>query len=130
MASSSSSNICKFLLAEPIKRNTWMTSEQGTLNSSAKTGENHEHSVETPSNIPTNSNDDVPNDDSPSSSIAEEYDDDFVDNYDDGEPSDVINPINKLDTECHGIVNSKFEPLTNEISKANDTNYSCKYKMW
>lgn len=129
MASSSSSNICKLLLAEPIKRNTWMTSERRTLNSSAKIGENHENSVETSSNIPKNSDDDLSND-SESSSIAEEYDDDFVvDNYDDGKPTDVINPINKLDTKCHGTVDSKFEQLTNGISKKDDSKPS-KYKMW
>lgn len=105
-----------------------MTSEQETLNTSAKTGENHENSVETTSNIQENSNDDLSND-SPSSSIAEEYDDDFVDNYDDGESTDVINPISKLDTECHGIMDSKYEPLTNEISKKDNSN-SSKYKMW
>lgn len=99
-----------------------MISEQGTL-----TGENHDNSVETSSNIQKNSNDDLSND-SPSSSIAEEYDDDFVD-YDDGESTHVINPINKLETERHDIVDSKFKPLPNEINKKDDTNPS-NYKMW
>lgn len=105
-----------------------MISEQGTLNSSTKIGENHETSVETSPNIPKISNDDLSND-SPSSSIAEEYDDDFVDNFDDGESTDVFNSINKLETECHRIVDSKFKPLTNEHSKNDDSNPS-NYKMW
>lgn len=113
----SSSSLYKLLLSEPIKRNTWMSSEQSKENSPAKLAEDDGSGENISSKLSKNSGGDT-SDDSPSS-IAEEIGDN--DNGNDTANDDEMDNIIERDSKLEPIPLIENENVANNSSSSSSS---------